>query len=1173
MASAAYPGNSLKTRITLSTLTIFLAGLWSLSFFASHLLRKDVEQLLSGQQLSIVSMVAAEVDHELEDRLKALEKAAGSSAQAMRDGPPAMQALIEQGLILQSLFNAGVIAYGADGTVIADSVLPAGRLGVNYMDVATVATALKEGKSTIGRPLIGKKLKAPVIGMVVPIRDAQGKVIGALAGVTNLGMPNFLDNVAENRYGQTGGYLLIAPQYRLIVTASDKNRIMEVLPANGISPWIDRVIQGYQGTDIFVNPVGVEVLTSVKGIPAAGWIMVVALPTEEAFAPIRDMQRRMLLTTFFLTLLAGGLTWWLLRRQLAPMIAAANTLAVVSGQDQPLRALPITRQDEIGKLIGGFNHVLETLEKREAALRKSELRFRDLLQDVPSVAVQGYGPDGTTRYWNKASEQLYGYAAAEAIGCNLLDLIIPPEMHQGIREAMRQMFETGHPIPAGELSLMRKDGSRVEVFSSHAHVQVPGQAPEMFCVDIDLTERKRMEDAVRRNGDQYRAIIQASFDGFWITDNSGRILDANESICRILGYSREELLRLGIADIEADESPEETAAHIREMVATGHVRFEARHRRKDGVVINVEVSVLYVAAIGERFFAFVRDITERKRAEADLRIAATAFESHEGMFIADDRSVIVRVNRAFVEITGYTADEAIGQTPRLLSSGRHDAAFYQAMQDSIACSGVWQGEIWNRRKNGEVYPQWLTITAVKNAQGDVTHYVSTLTDITQRKTAEDEIRNLAFYDPLTRLPNRRLLLDRLKQALASSTRSGRYGALLFIDLDNFKTLNDTLGHDIGDLLLQQVGQRLATCVREGDTVARLGGDEFVVMLEDLSETLQEAATQAETVGEKILVTLNRLYQLDSYEHHSTPSIGVTLFADHQETVDELLKRADLAMYQAKAAGRNTLCFFDPEMQAVVAKRAALEAALREAILKRQFLLYYQAQVDGEGRLTGAEALVRWQHPEYGLVSPAMFIPLAEDTGLILPLGHWVLETACFELASWATRPEMADLTIAVNVSARQFHHPDFVDQVLAVLDHTGANPQKLKLELTESLLVDDVEDVIAKMSELKARGVGFSLDDFGTGYSSLSYLKRLPLDQLKIDQGFVRDILTDPNDAAIAKMVIALAESLGLAVIAEGVEIEAQKDFLAHHGCHAYQGYLFSRPLPLEEFEKLVPRA
>jgi diguanylate cyclase (GGDEF)-like protein/PAS domain S-box-containing protein len=540
--------------------------------------------------------------------------------------------------------------------------------------------------------------------------------------------------------------------------------------------------------------------------------------------------------------------------------------------------------------------------------------------------------------------------------------------------------------------------------------------------------------------------------------------------------------------------------------------------------------------------------------------------------ITDANNVIMRVNRAFSEITGFSPEDVMGKTPNLMKSDRHDAAFYAAMWEGIERTGAWQGEVWNRRKNGEVYPAWLIITAVKDDEGLTTHYVGTSTDDTERRKAEDEIRNLAFHDSLTGLPNRRLLLDRLNQAMASSARSEKYGALLFIDLDNFKTLNDTLGHDIGDLLLQQVAQRLVTCVREGDTVARLGGDEFVVMLEDLSGNLQEAATQTEIVGEKILAALNETYELGNYKHHSTPSIGITLFVNHQETIDELLKRADLAMYQAKAAGRNTLRFFDPDMQTLVTARATMEIDLRRAIVEKQFLVHYQAQVDSCGRVIGAEALVRWQHPERGLVSPADFIPLAEESGLILPIGHWVLEAACGKLAVWAAKPEMAHLTVAVNVSARQFSLPNFVEQVLAVVDYLGVRPDRLKLELTESLLLENAEDIIAKMLALRARGVGFSMDDFGTGYSSLSYLKRLPLDQLKIDQSFVRDVLTDSNDAAIARTVVALGQSLGLAVIAEGVETEAQREFLEAHGCHAYQGYLFSRPLPVEGFEEFAQR-
>ena len=436
-----------------------------------------------------------------------------------------------------------------------------------------------------------------------------------------------------------------------------------------------------------------------------------------------------------------------------------------------------------------------------------------------------------------------------------------------------------------------------------------------------------------------------------------------------------------------------------------------------------------------------------------------------------------------------------------------------------------------------------------------------------RKAAQEEIRQLAFYDPLTGLPNRRLLTDRLRHALPACIRSQRHGALLFIDLDHFKTINDTLGHDQGDLLLQQVAVRLSGCVREGDTVARQGGDEFVIMLMDLSEVALEAALQTELIGEKIIAALNLPYRFANQVLHTTASIGATLFDGHIQSTDEQLKRADLAMYQAKAAGRNGLRFFEADMQAAVSARAELEADLRQGLQGGQFLLHYQAQMDGAGCVTGAEALLRWQHPRHGLILPAEFIPVAEESGLILPLGLWVLETACAQLVAWSGVPATAHLTLAVNVSARQFRQPAFVPQVMALLERGGANPHRLKLKLTESLLLDNVEQMIAKMSALKALGVGFSLDDFGTGYSSLSYLKRLPLDQIKIDQSFVRDVLVDPNDAAIVRTIIALAQSLGLAVIAEGVETEAQRAFLASNGCQACQGHLYSRALPLAQFE------
>ena len=557
--------------------------------------------------------------------------------------------------------------------------------------------------------------------------------------------------------------------------------------------------------------------------------------------------------------------------------------------------------------------------------------------------------------------------------------------------------------------------------------------------------------------------------------------------------------------------------------------------------------------------------------EEQLRVAASVFEgTSEAILICSPDNRIISVNRAFCKMTGYEESELVGQTPSLLKSGQHTRGFYQEMWSALRNAGQWQGEMWNRRKSGEIYPERITISVLYDDDARVLRYIAIAADITASKKAENEINSLAFYDPLTDLPNRRLLHDRLRQSISSSSRSSKHGALLFIDLDHFKTLNDTLGHDTGDQLLRQVAQRLTNCVREGDTVARLGGDEFVVMLQDLSGDALIAASQAEVVSEKILHQCGQPYQLGGAMHHSTTSIGIALFGKNSEGIDEIMKRADLAMYQAKASGRNSLRFYDPDMQAAIMLRVALEADLREAIGKNEFQLYYQTQVDADGCVTGVEALLRWQHPERGFVSPLDFIPLAEETGQILSVGHWVMENACSQLSAWAKRPEMDRLTIAVNVSARQFHHSEFVRQVLDVLEQTGANPQRLKLELTESLLVLDIDDVIEKMSALRAAGVSFALDDFGTGYSSLSYLKRLPLDQLKIDQSFVRDILTDANDAAIAKMIVSLAEAMGLTVIAEGVETEAQRGFLARQGCRAYQGYLFSHPLPIDRFEAFL---
>jgi len=532
---------------------------------------------------------------------------------------------------------------------------------------------------------------------------------------------------------------------------------------------------------------------------------------------------------------------------------------------------------------------------------------------------------------------------------------------------------------------------------------------------------------------------------------------------------------------------------------------------------------------------------------------------------------IIFVNDAFERITGFNREEIIGKSPRILQGKNTQKEELQIISEALKDWRPVRAEVINYKKSGEEIWLELDIVPISDETGWHTHWVAVMRDITQRKQTENKIQQLAFYDPMTSLPNRQLLMDRLEQRLAASSRTHHTGAVLFIDLDNFKSLNDTHGHDVGDMLLIEAARRIVKCVRKSDTVGRLGGDEFVVIIDELDENLQDAAVQARIVCEKILLSFKQPFRLNSHVHHSTPSIGITLFNHSSPTsVDELLRRADLAMYKAKDSGRNTFRFFDPQMQALVRERVALEEDLHFGVLHQQFILHYQPQLNRERHIVAAEALIRWNHPQRGVVMPGHFIRLAEDSGLILQIGNWVLLSACRQLLEWAKHPHTAHLVLSINVSPRQFLQADFVEQTARLIDRAGIDPSKLQLELTESMLVENIEDIITKMTALKAKGVGFSLDDFGTGYSSLSYLKRLPLDQLKIDQSFVRDIMTDSNDASIVRTIIVLGLNLGLEVLAEGVETEEQMQFLLSHGCQAFQGYLFSKPVPIHDLESAL---
>jgi len=814
----------------------------------------------------------------------------------------------------------------------------------------------------------------------------------------------------------------------------------------------------------------------------------------------------------------------------------------------------------------------EALREAQQALEESRDRYVDLYEFAP-LGYLTLNLNGLILDLNLKAVTLLGVQRKKLLKRRFTNLVIPED--QGGWAKILLLLTKGDGIGSVELGLQRGDGSVFQALLEGEKRPVGNGTAQIRIALSDISEKKRAETALRESEERYRTAFQTSPDAININRLAdGLYLDINQGFTRLTGWTRDEVLGKTSQQINIWRNLGDRQRLVLALQLQGTCEnLEADFVTKDGKIVSAQMAASIMTLGGVPcILSITRDMTERKAAQEAQRIAARAFESQQGMFITDEKKVILRVNKVFTEITGYTAEEAVGKTPSLLSSGRQNSAFYAAMWGSISRLGAWQGEIWNRHKNGTVYPEHLSISSVKDDAGLLTHYVGAFNDLSIYKAAEKQIDDLAYTDLLTGLPNRRKLIIRLQQAITAGEDRPHPCALLMLDLDNFKNINDAVGHLQGDEVLQRAAKRLSAAIPDGDTVARLDSDEFAVLMDALSPDPQKALWQVETLAQKLLEALNEPYQLDGSVISCTASIGITFFGEQYEDVLEPLKRAELAMYQAKSTGRNTLRFFDPQMQAAVEARVKLETALQQAIQAQQFVLYYQAQISDSEGIVGAEALVRWFDPKRGMVMPSEFIPLAEENGMILPIGRWVLESACQQLVLWASQPAMAHLSIAVNVSARQFRESNFVDQVLAALKRTGANAQLLKMELTESVLIEDAEDVIVKMNALKAIGVGFGIDDFGTGYSSLAYIKRLPLERLKIDQGFVRNILMDLDDAAISRAVIAMASSMGLGVMAEGVETEAQRDFLASLGCHTYQGYLFSRPVPVADFELLVQR-
>ena len=673
-----------------------------------------------------------------------------------------------------------------------------------------------------------------------------------------------------------------------------------------------------------------------------------------------------------------------------------------------------------------------------------------------------------------------------------------------------------------------------------------------------------------------RRILDSTLDAVVSTDEHGTVIYWNPVAEVIFGYTEFQAQSKNILDLIVDPSERKAAdklfSHI-VVEGAGELRpnrFEFEAIRADGKRVSVEISVVYLKRFGETVVtSFIRDVTERNKSIYDLRIAAMTFDGSEGVIITDADFNIIRHNMSAQRITGYSAEEMMGLTPYLLRADQHDKKFLTSIWESVKSDDTWSGEIWEKHKDLDVIPLHLTISRISDIEGETSNYVLSFSDMSKAKRDADEIYHLAFFDPLTNLPNRRLLKDRLEQTIATIGRKKEKAALLFIDIDNFKDLNDHMGHDFGDLLLQKMAQRLEALLRIEDTVARIGGDEFVIILQNLSGDGTDVPAQTRVAATKIFTALEEPYALKHHDFFSTVSIGATIIDSSKVDSDEMLKQADIAMYQAKKSGRNTLRFFDPVMQEAINQRASIEYALHDAIAENQFRLYYQKQVDGKGTVIGAEALIRWKSPSLGLVLPGDFIPLAEDSGLILSVGDWVINAACEQIKSCREQGLGDQLSVSVNISPKQFYHPRFIEDILECLKRTGVDARRLKFEVTESLVIRDINAAVEIMRELKRLGVRFSMDDFGTGYSSLEYLSKLPLSELKIDQSFVRNMHINARPTIIIKTIISMAKSLGLMVVAEGVETQRQYELLQSFGCQIFQGYHFGKPMPAADCEDL----
>ena len=1194
---------SLKLKLTVFTLSLFLLAIGVSTYAFSTHMRQELAISLSNHQFSEVSYVAEHIDSSIKQRIDSLSLLAQFITPRLMSHRDQLSSFLAQQKSLNKIFTLGTVVISKEGKSITALPVDFARYDFYRRPIAT-------GKPFISTPPIDEIIRDPSLVIAVPIFDQKQNLIGILAGIASLSDSSFINEFDKKSHPDASSYLVISPRDNLYISATDKKLLFKPLPVAGVDAMHDRYMNGFEGSGIALSSRGVEELSSAKRIISTGWFVTAFMPTDQVFERITHIRNEAILVASAVSLISIFLFWLFLRHELSALERSVIRIQRLSFHNEQA-TLPLEGCPEIRKLQSSFNQLQMRIARDAESLRENEALYRAMFENNTAIKWLIDIQTGAIIDANAAAANFYGWPVERLREMNITQINTLPT--DAIRQEMslanaqqRPFFRFKHRLASGKI----RD---VEVHSSQVDF---GGKKLLYSIITDVTER---ELALNREMSCSTILgnIASGKPSSEILNNIIQMVEVEQpgASCVILQVTRDGKKLalcaapslppafqslLNMTDIGDNVSPCSSVAARGKRTVINDLQSRTYSPEFSGLarqanllscwtdpILSSTNSVMGVfsvywrhtcepnaeqLALLEQVRKLVSITLERKQDDESLRLSASVFQtSADAITITDEENHIIAVNPAFSKITQYSPEEVLGKDPKILSSGIQGTDFYNAMWQSIIMTGKWQGEIFNRRKDGEVYSEWLNISTVYDGQNNVQQRIAIFSDISEVKRTEAIIWQQANYDTLTALPNRRLFHDRLAQELKKSERDNIPLALMFIDLDHFKEVNDTLGHEAGDSLLQEAAHRIAKCVRDSDTVARLGGDEFTVILPGGIDT-----ERLESIARCIINTLSTPFIINELPVYVSASIGITIYPNDAGNISSLLKNADQAMYVAKSKGRNQFSYFTSSMQESAHMRLQLSNDLRVALEADQFEVYYQPIVElATGLVSKAEALVRWHHPSLGLVSPTVFIPLAEDLGLINAIGDWVFRQSALQALSWHLNKahDLQHIQISINKSPRQFGASHLNMEVIEWLRKLALPPTCIVMEITEGLLMDDRTEVKNTLLAYRDAGIQVSLDDFGTGYSAMSYLQRFDIDYIKIDQSFVRNMVNNVGDQAIVEAIIVMAHKLGMKVIAEGVETAQQRDILATAGCDYGQGYLFARPMPATQFDEFLSQA